>query len=102
RGALLRERRDERLERDRLVRVEPVQRLVEEDDLRAVEQCGDDHDLLPRALRVRRELLLLEEALVELEELAQLAGARRRVGDRQAVELGDERQVLLPGERLED
>jgi hypothetical protein len=68
----------------------------------AVQERGDDHDLLPRPLRVRRQLLLLEQPLVELEELAELARARRRVGDRQAVQLGDERQVLLAGQRLED
>src|SRR5689334_15316412 len=99
---LARERADERLEAEGRVRVEPVERLVEEDRARIVEERRRDDDALPRALRVRAELLAPERPVAQLEELGEAPDAGRGLVVRQTIQRGDEVEVLPAGERLED
>src|SRR5579862_6971285 len=102
RRALAGERADERLEAEGRVRVEPVQRLVEEDRAWIVEERRRDDDPLPHALRVRTELLAPQRPVAQLEELGEAPDARRGLVLRQAIQRRDEMEVLPPGERLED
>src|SRR3989475_9135554 len=56
---------------------------------------------LAHALRVRGQQLAAERGLGQLEELGEAEDARRGLAVRQAVERGDELEVLPAGERLE-
>src|SRR5207237_986762 len=74
--ALAREGRDQGLEAERGVGVEAVERLVEEDGLRVVEERGGDDDPLPHALRVPGQQLAAERGLGQLAQLGEAEDAR--------------------------
>src|SRR5690606_18928311 len=80
------------------VRVQPVERLVEEEDLRPVQQRGGDHHLLAHPLRVLGQAAVLD--LAQAEQLEELAAPRRRRLRVQVVEARDEVQVLRRRQRV--
>ena len=99
--ALARERLDERLETHGGIGVQPVERLVEKDDGRIVQQRSGDHDLAPHAFRVSAEQLVRQRLEAEVEERNELPDALAGRLRRNGVERGDHLQIFQAGERLE-
>src|ERR1700677_4135837 len=96
------ERLDEGLESDGGVGVEAVERLVEEDHRRIMEQRGSDDDLAAHALGVGAEELFGEGFEAEIEEGDELPDALAGALAWDAVEGGDHFEVFEAGEGFED
>ena len=83
-------------ERDDALRIDPDQRLVEDEDARAVHERRREGEALLHAVRVR--LGELRGALGEAEPCEQLGAPALELAAAEAVEPADEAQELAPGE----
>jgi hypothetical protein len=86
------------LEADSGIRIEAIERFVEQHHFRIVQQGGGDDDLAPHAFGISAEELGGECLLIQLEEIKELADAGPRLVLVDAVKRPDHEQELESGE----